>query len=221
MCATRLHFRDDLEALGDRVLEMCGEVDIMLARAMVALSQNNVDTANEVILRDDRVDHLDLQIETECMRLIALQQPMGRDLRHIGASMKIITDLERIGDHAVNIAKIAKKLAMEPYQSPIVDMPRLANSVREMLKAVMVAYVTADLKLVSQVISDDDGVNRIYHQIRDELHATMRTKPTLVVHASHLLFVGHYLERIADHIVNIAERVYYTLTGEVLVTHDL
>jgi phosphate transport system protein len=220
MGATRLHFSEDLGALNDRLLEMCGHVDSMLGLAIRALTERNAALADEVIARDDEVDRLDLQIEGECMRLIALQQPIARDLRLIGTALKVITDLERIGDHAVDIAKVARKLAREPYQRPMVDMPRLSNAVREMLKDVMVAFVTQDLKLVTRVVAADDHVDALFHQIRDELHDTMRHNSGSVVQASYLLFVAHFLERIADHTVNIAERVYYTETGRLMNSHD-
>ena len=220
MAATRLHFSEELKALNDRVLEMCGDVDSMLGLAMRALSEHSVGLAEEVLTRDDEVDRLDLEIESECMRLIALQQPMGRDLRLIGTAIKVITDLERIGDHAVDIAKVARKLAHEPLQRPLVDMPRLSNAVREMLKDVMVAFVTHDLSLVTRVVASDDNVDAMFHILRDELHETMRRNSSQVVQASYLLFVAHYLERIADHIVNIAERVHYTETGQLMPSSD-
>ena len=150
------------------------------------------------------------------MRLIALQAPVARDLRLVGTTLKAITDLERIGDHAVDIAKVARKLARDSFFKPLVDIPRMANAVRQMLREAMAAFVDHDLDLVNVVVESDDGVDTLFHQLRDELHAVMRKDPNLVVQASYLLFVAHYLERIADHTVNIAERVYFAETGNLV-----
>ncbi len=211
---TRSQFRGELHGLRDRLLEMGSEADSSIARAMQALTDQSVPLAEEVIAGDDRIDDLDLLIEMECMRLIALQQPMARDLRLIGTALKAITDLERIADHAVDIAKVARKLARDTFYKPLVDLPRMAEIVRQMLHDAMTAFVNHDLNLVDQVIASDDQVDTLFHNVRDELHAVMRKDPALVVQASYLLFVAHYLERMADHTVNIAERVHYIETGE-------
>lgn len=214
MAVTRVMFEEELETLRHRLLEMGSDADAMVERAVRALTTQNVEIAEMVIQSDDALDSLDVQIEADCMRLIALQQPMARDLRLIGTALKVITDLERIGDHAVDIAKVARKLARDTFYKPLVDLPRMAERVRVMLKNAMAAFVNHDLKMVDTVVRADDEVDTLFHQLRDELHAVMRNNPSLVVQASYLLFVAHYLERIADHTVNIAERVYYVETGD-------
>lgn len=213
MTAVRLHFEQDLDRLSQRLLEMGIDADNMLVLAMRALTEQNIELAEAVIASDDTVDELDLQIEVECMRLIALQQPAARDLRLVGTALKVITDLERIGDHAVDIAKVARKLAHQTFYKPLVDLPRLAESVRQMLKDALSAFINHDLGLVEKVVAADDGVDLQFHQMRDELLLAMQMDASLVVQASYLLFVAHYLERIADHTVNIAERVYFVETG--------
>jgi len=213
MASTRLHFLEELTALQDQLLEMGSEANAMLNEAVRALVEQDEERANQVIARDEIVDEQDLQIEAECMRLIALQQPLARDLRLVGTAFKVITDLERIGDHAVDIAKVARKLARETFYQPLVDIPHMANLVSRMLKEVMAAFVSHDLDAVDAVVAADDQVDLLFHKLRDDLHAVMRRDPTLVVQASYLLFVAHYLERIADHTVNIAERIYYVETG--------
>jgi phosphate transport system protein len=192
---------------------MGSEADSMVAQAVLSLTEQDAELAEEVINRDDIIDGQDIKIESECMRLIALQQPLARDLRLIGTALKVITDLERIGDHAVDIAKIARQLALETFYKPLVDLPRMADCVRSMLRDAMSAFVNHDLTLVDNVVTADDEVDTLFHNLRDELHAVMQRDPTLVVQGSYLLFVAHYLERIADHTVNIAERVYYVETG--------
>jgi phosphate transport system protein len=213
MNITRSQFGEALESLRRRLLEMGNAVDDMMATALRALTEQSGELAERVIFADDEVDSLDIQIEAECMRLLALQQPMARDLRLIGTAMKVITDLERIGDHAVDIAKVARKLAKAPLFAPLVDLPKMGNRVRQMLEDSLSAFVNHDLPLVDRVVVADDEVDTMFHEIREELHGVMQRDPELVVQASYLLFVAHYLERIADHTVNIAERVHYVETG--------
>lgn len=210
---TRTQFETELDGLRNSLLEMGAVADRMVANAIEALGGSDLILAERVILDDDAVDELDLQIETECMRLLALQQPMARDLRLIGTALKAITDLERIGDHAVDIAKVARKFSRAGFSRVLVDIPRLSECARAMLKQALEAFVRHDLNLVQNVVERDDEVDTLFHQYRDDIHAAMKQDPNVVVEASYLLFVCHYLERIADHAVNIAERVHYVETG--------
>ncbi|HEV2472416.1 MAG TPA: phosphate signaling complex protein PhoU [Chthonomonadales bacterium] len=213
IAVTRVEFAEELQTLRERLLEMGADADAMLDKAMRALTTRNVALAEQVIEQDDVLDRLDLDIEAECMRLIALQQPMARDLRLIGTCLKATTDLERIGDHAVDIAKVARKLAQGIFYKPLVDLPVMAAKVRTMLKQALTSFVDHNLELVKTVVKEDDEVDTLFHNVRDELHSNMKRDPALVVQGTYLLFVAHYLERIADHIVNIAERVHYVETG--------
>lgn len=211
---TRTQFEQELLNLRHKMLEMGSSADHMLALAMTALTEQDIDKAEEVIALDDSVDRMDLEIEAECLRLIAMQQPIARDLRLIGTAFKAITDIERIGDHAVDIAKVARELAMDTFYKPIVDLPRMAVRVRAMLQDVLSSFVNHDLQLADKVITNDDEVDEMYDQLRTELLEGMQRNPGVVLQASHLLLVALYLERIADHAVNIAERVYYVETGD-------
>ena len=211
---TRGQFEEELRRLGDEVLRMGSEADRMLDLAMQALTKQNVEIAEQVIAGDDVIDDLDIRIEMEAMRIIALQQPVARDLRLVGTAIKVISDIERIGDHAVDIAKVARKLARDTFFKPLVDIPYMADRVRAMLREALTAFVTHDLDLVRRVVAADDEIDDLFHKLRDELHAAMSRDANLVVQASYLLFVAYYLERVADHIVNIAERVYYVETGK-------
>jgi len=193
---------------------MGSEADRMLDLAMQALTKQNVEIAEQVIAGDDVIDDLDIRIEMEAMRIIALQQPVARDLRLVGTAIKVISDIERIGDHAVDIAKVARKLARDTFFKPLADIPYMADRVRAMLREALTAFVTHDLDLVRRVVAADDEIDDLFHKLRDELHAAMSRDANLVVQASYLLFVAYYLERVADHIVNIAERVYYVETGK-------
>ncbi len=213
---TRTQFEAELQNLRGKLLEMCSVADSMVAMAMEALTELDVQLAEEVIKTDDNVDAMDISIETECIRLIALQQPIARDLRLIGTAFKVITDIERIGDHAVCIAKVARDLAKDSFYKPLVDLPRMAQSVRTMLTEVLTAFVNHDLELADKVITADDEVDDIYRKIKAQLFAAMKRDPDAVIQASQFLFVAHYLERIADHTVNIAERVHYVETGDLI-----
>lgn len=214
MSLTRIQFEEQLEELRNMLLQMGSQADIAVAEAMRALTELSIEVAEVVITRDDEIDEMDLRIEAECMRLLALQHPLARDLRLVGTALKIITDLERIGDHAVDIAKVARKLANMPTHGPLADLPRMAGAVRNMLRTALDAFVRHDLDLVAEAITADDEVDYLFHMIRADLHKVMQSDPELVVEASYLLFVAHYLERMADHAVNIAERVFFAETGE-------
>jgi phosphate transport system protein len=214
MSFTRSQFEEELEKLRNLLLAMGSEADRAVADAIKALELRDTALAEDVIERDDRIDELDLEIEAECMRIIALQHPLARDLRLVGTALKIITDLERIGDHAVDIAKVARKLAGTSNDRVLVDLPRMAAAVRHMLKTALEAFVRHELDLVTAVVEADDEVDDLFHSIRTDLHKAMESDPRLVVEGSYLLFVAHYLERMADHAVNIAERVHYVETAQ-------
>ncbi|MDW8107031.1 MAG: phosphate signaling complex protein PhoU [Armatimonadota bacterium] len=210
---TRQAFDAELQELETKVLAMASIVEGMVAEAVEALWRNDTRRAEQVIQRDDEVDQIDIEIESMCLRLIALQQPMGSDLRTIGTIMKMITDIERIGDYAVDIAKAARKIRDEPPVEQLVDIPRLANAARRMLLESIEAYIKRDLQQVIHVCQQDDEVDAIYRRLRMQLQEIMRAHPEQVTAASWLLLVAHYLERIADHATNIAERVWFMETG--------
>jgi phosphate transport system protein len=209
----RKSFEEQLQELQDDLLRMGRFVEGAVAKAMKALTTQDIALANEVIREDDIADDLDVEIETKAMRLLALQQPMARDLRIIGTALKIVTDLERIGDHAVDIAKLARLLARQPFFKPLVDIPKLAQLSLNMVHGALQAYVNRDLELAIQVCRDDDQVDELYESLFAELVDYMQRDPSLVEQATYLLFVAYFLERIADHATNMAERVYYMETG--------
>jgi phosphate transport system protein len=211
---TRTQFEDQLEMLRSLLLEMGSMCDRVVGDALQALAERDLTLAERVIEFDDEIDDMDLKIENACLRLLALQQPIARDLRLIGTCLKVITDMERIGDHAVDIAKVARKLSRIADPGPLADLPRMGMIVRKMLRTGLDAFVRHDLELVQEAIADDDKVDDLFHVIREDLLQKMQSQPEIVVEASYSLFVAHYLERMADHAVNIAERVYFVETGE-------
>lgn len=211
---TRSQFEVELQSLRNRLLEMGSEVDRMLELAIRALTEQDIELAQDIIRSDDAVDRTDVEIELMCMRLIALQQPVARDLRLIGTALKAIADLERVGDYAVDIAKIGRRIAKRSFYKPLIDIPHLAELVRQMLRDMLTAFVNHDLGLADKVIQNDDQVDTLFHQQRDYLIERMQQDSSIVYLATYVLFAAKYLERAADHIVNVAERLHYIETGE-------
>jgi len=213
MRRTRQAFDEQLEVLEKRLLEMGRFVEAMLEKAVRSLADQDGKLAREVIAEDDTADAMDLDIEQQCMRLLALQQPMSRDLRTIGTVMKVIADVERIGDYSVDIAKTAIKLADTHYFKPLVDIPKMTEIVRAMLRQALQALVNHDLDLVAQVINTDDAVDKLWYKLLEQIEDLMQKHPEFVSQGTALLLVARYLERVADHTVNIVERVAYMETG--------
>ena len=213
MRRTRQAFDEQLEVLEKRLLEMGRFVEAMLEKAVRSLADQDGKLAREVIAEDDTADAMDLDIEQQCMRLLALQQPMSRDLRTIGTVMKVIADVERIGDYSVDIAKTAIKLADTEYFRPLVDIQKMTEIVRAMLRQALQALVHHDLDLVAQVIDTDDAVDKLWYKVLEQIENLMQEHPDFVRQGTALLLVARYLERVADHTVNIAERVAYMETG--------
>ncbi|MFO8081473.1 MAG: phosphate signaling complex protein PhoU [Armatimonadota bacterium] len=210
----RESFEEQIEQVQVDVTRLASFVVEMLSDAMRALVEQDEALADKVIMDDDVADELDLHIEQQCMRLLALQQPMAKDLRIIGTALKAITDLERVGDYAVDIAKSAQTLSDEPYFKSLIDIPRMGDLTISMVRTAAQAFVKQDLDLVREVIESDDQVDDLWYNLLDELVEYMRQDPDLILQATHLLLVARYLERIADHVVNVAERVSYMVTGQ-------
>jgi phosphate transport system protein len=212
---TRHAFDEELAGLKQDLVKMGAFVESMLDRAVRALTEHDLNLARQVISDDDVADDLDLEIEQHCMRLLALQQPLSRDLRIIGTVLKIIADVERVGDYCVDIARAALTLGETAYFKPLVDIPRMAQIVADMLRTALQALVREDLDLVQAVVERDDEVDGMWYALLDELSRLMEQRPEVVRPAVQLLLVARYLERIADHLVNVVERVAYMVTGEV------
>jgi len=210
----RNNYLQKLKELNILVLKMGAMVQNIIEVSVQALAKQDLEMAEKVYSLDDEIDELELKIEQECMMLLALQQPMAKDLRVVGTIMKIITDLERMGDHAVNIAKITLTIGNESLIKPLVDIPRMAKLSEDMVRKSLDAFVKEDTNLAEEVGRDDEAVDQIYDEIYAELIRAMIKNPEIIRQASYLLFVGRYLERIADHATNIGERVIYMVTGE-------
>jgi phosphate transport system protein len=215
MLMTRQTYHEELELLEQQLLAMGRLCVSMVADAVESLQQSDIPLAEDVIRRDDEVDSADLDIEMRCMRLLALQQPMAKDLRKIGTALKVITDLERVGDHAVDIAKISRKLTLQLLlRQPLVDVGPLAAMAQKMLNQSLESLVRHDIILAEQICADDDDVDEAFKDLREQLISLPQHDASLTGAASYFLLAVVYLERIADHATNIAERVNYVETGQ-------
>ena len=196
------------------VLEMVSRVEAMVVKSVDALASLDTAMALEVMRSDDEIDRQDIEIEQACLRMLALQQPMASDLREIGTVLKIITDIERIGDLSVDLAKITLKIDAEMGSTNYVDIPQMAAHARAMLRNSIQAFVQRDTAFLTEIASAEEKVDGLYRELRSQIHDYMRAQPSQVVAASWMLLAVHHLERIADHAVNIAERVGFMVTGE-------
>jgi phosphate transport system protein len=206
-------FHTELDRMQQQIVHMGHQVAAMVEKATRALAEQNADLARQVIAQDDEIDALLIEIELKCMQLLALQQPMARDLRTIGTGIKIVTDLERIADHATNIAGMALKLEGQPLVIPLVRIPRMAELAQSMIGKALAAFVQQDEKMARTMIEVDHQVDRLYREVFDEMLHLMSTDPAAVVQCTHLLHVAVYLERIGDHATNLGEWTIYMLTG--------
>lgn len=203
-----LELQQNLLHMGDYVADLLDE-------ALAALKNQDVKVARQVIMGDDATDDLDYNIEMTALDLISLQQPSGEDLRTLATVMRVSRELERISDYAVNIAETAERLAeLGPYFKPLVDIPRMSDLARSMLRRSLQALVDRNLDLAREVVEADDAVDLLFEALYNELLDYMKKGPEFVDQASYLSLVARYLERIADHAVNIAERVVYRETGQ-------
>jgi phosphate transport system protein len=210
----RMHFDEELKKLHGDILLMSAMVEEMLTKSIVSLIEKDPELAEKVIMSDEEVDKKEIEIQDFCIKLIARQQPLAKDLRLVATALKIITDLERIADHAVDIAKITKRIYKETYIKPLIDIPRMADLTIIMLKDSIDSYVKEDIDLAQEISLRDDEIDALFKQVYMELLCYMMEDPKKITQATHFLFIGRYLERVADHITNICEAIIYLVTGE-------
>jgi phosphate transport system protein len=209
-------FDDELKELRERVLKLGCMVEDAIRDSVKALVERESELAQEVIKRDHLINALDVKIDEECVRLIALRQPMAKDLRFITTAMKITTDLERMGDLAVNIAERALELNEQPQLKPFVNIPKMAEISQSMVRDVLDAYVTGCSRLPYEVIKRDDEVDDLTVKNFEELLSLMIQDPKIIPLAVKRTYIAKYLERIADHATNIAEMVIYMCKGKII-----
>src|SRR5688572_30851706 len=190
------HFHEELEALKQTLLAMGGLVEDQIRRVMAALLERDSDVAQDVIDRDREVNAYDIEVDEKCVELLALNQPTAGDLRFITTAMKIVTDLERIGDQAVNIAQRTVELNREPQLKPYIDLPRMSEQAQRMVKDSLDAFVARDTMLARRVCGDDDSVDALKEQIFRELLTFMMEDPKTIPRAIRLIFISRSLERV-------------------------
>jgi len=209
-------FDEELTKLNGVVLQMGSLVEKAIKESVQALVDRDNELASRVITGDHQVNALDIEIDEESIRLIALRQPKAGDLRLITTAMKITTDLERMGDLAVNIAQRAMELNREPVLKEYIDIPRMREIAQGMTRDALNAFVRRDMKLAKDVIMRDDEIDDLKHKIMSELLFMMTENPSIICRAMRITFVAQYLERIADHATNIAEMVLYLIEGKII-----
>ncbi len=212
------HFHEELDTLKQTLLAMGGLVEDQIRRVMRALIDRDSDLAQEVIDRDRQVNAYDVEIDEKCVELLALHQPTAGDLRFITTTLKIVTDIERIGDQAVNIAQRALELGREPQL--YVDLPRMAEKAQRMVKESLDAFVSRDTALAREVCGEDSEVDALREQVFRELLTFMMEDPRTIPRAIRLILISRFLERVADHATNIAEMVIYMVESK-MVRHTL
>lgn len=212
--SARYQYSEELKELETHILEMGSMMEKLLSSSIVALVDQDVGLAQETIARDEAINDFAFAIEDRCVKLIATEQPVAKDLRLIHATLKVITDIERMADHGVDISKIAIRLADESYMKAIIDIPKMADIGLEMVRDSLKAYVDKDIVLATDVCIRDDIVDGIYERLFDELLEYMKIDSKNIYQSTNFLLVAKYLERVADHATNICEWIIYIVTGE-------
>ncbi|GAB6182951.1 phosphate signaling complex protein PhoU [Thermodesulfovibrio hydrogeniphilus] len=207
---------DELRKLKEKILILGCLVEEGIRKTVKALIERDNDLAKHVISRDNLINGLEVEINEECIRIIALRQPMAKDLRFLTTAMKISTDLERMGDYAVNIAQRAIELNQEPFLKPFVNIPKMAEITESMVEDAINAFVKEDVDLCYDVIKRDDEVDKLLERNHNELFELMLKNPDIIPLALKRMFIAKYLERISDHATNIAEMVIYMVEGKML-----
>ncbi len=207
-------YEEELKKLRDDILSMGGLVEDQIQKAVSSLVDRDSKLAEVIIERDKEVNTLDVEIDDLCIRLLALHQPTARDLRFITTALKITTDLERVGDMAVNICERALELNQEPQLKPYIDIPRMAQIAQRMIRESLDAFVREDTDLALKVCKDDEQVDNLNSQIFRETISFMIEGPHTINRAMKIGFISKYLERIADHATNIAEMVVFMVKGK-------
>jgi phosphate transport system protein len=207
------HFQEELEALQGRLLEMGGLAEERVSAAVQSLVSRDIAAIERVLYGDEPINALHVEIDNRCFKLLALHQPMATDLRAIVSAVKINTDLERVGDLAVNIAEAAKRYATHPPVKKLIDIPQMGDIAQEMLHDALDAFVRRDTVLAQAVLNEDDRLDGLKTQIFRELLDYMLKDPTTVEPALDLILVSRHLERIGDHATNIAEDVIFMVSA--------
>lgn len=210
---TRVAFVQSLRDLQDGVISLGSMVEKAVGRAIESLEKQDVQLAQRVVDGDKAINEARWRLEDAAIQVMATQAPMASDLRRIAAVMHIATELERMADHAEGIAVLTLRTADEPLLKPLVDIPRMGDIARQLLLDALDAYVESDAERARQIARRDDEVDQLYEQVYRELLTYMISDPSTITRATHLLWVAHNVERIADRVTNICERTIFVVTG--------
>ncbi|MFO7744384.1 MAG: phosphate signaling complex protein PhoU [Psychroflexus sp.] len=211
----RKEYFKTIKGIENQMLEMALKSEESIEKAMDSLINRDLTLAEDVIENDIVINNMEIQIEMAVVKLLTLENPVARDFRRVSSVFKIITDLERIGDLAVNIAKISIEIGDEAFIKPLIDLPRMYEIVREMLSRSLKAFVENDVALATEVAEKDDVVDDLHLMINEELLQMIADDSKIMDQAMKLMFISRYLERIADHVTNICERIIYIETNRV------
>lgn len=207
------HFQEELEALKERLLAMGGLAEERVREAVRGLTDRDPDQVEAVMVGDEPINDLHIEIDARCFKLLALHQPMAADLRVIVAAVKINTDLERVGDLAVNIAEAGKRYLQHPPVKPLIDIPRMGDIAQVMLRDALDAFVRRDVALAEAVLAEDDRLDALRTQIFRELITYMLEDPATIEPSLDLILISRHLERIGDHATNVAEDVIFMVSA--------
>jgi len=210
----RAAYHKKLREIQYEIMVMGSMVSKALIRSVEALKNRNLELANHIIAEDQKVNNKRFEIEEQCIELIATQQPLATDLRTITAILNITTELERIGDYAVGIARIVILIGDEPTLKPLIDIPRMAEKTVDMLSRSLDAFINRDSDAARKIALEDDLIDNLYDQVFRELLIIMAEDPKTITRATRLMWTAHNLERAADRVTNICERVVYIVTGK-------
>ena len=206
-------FHDELDALNTHLLEMGSMIEYAIETGVQAMEQRNAELARTIVSYDRQIDQKEREIESQCLKLLLRQHPVARDLRFISAALKMVTDMERVGDQAADISEIVSYIAQEGYIKQLEHIPKMAEKAVHMVKRAVDAFINRDLDLARAVIDMDDEVDGLFDVIKRELIELIHQNSDMGAQALDLLMIAKYFERIGDHAVNIAEWVEFAITG--------
>lgn len=209
----RHHFSEAIESVNNELIKMGTLVEEAIRNSMQALVEHDAELAQKVIDADEKINNMELQIQDQLTILIATEQPVARDLRHIITSLKVVTQIERMGDNAVHISKTAIRLKDEEYIKPLLDLPKMADIGVRMLHEVLTAFAESDGEKAREISKQDDEIDHLNEQIWRELLTYMMEDPSCIQQATSFLFLARWLERFGDHVTNISEWIVYDATG--------
>ena len=211
---SRQVFLEQLDALQDSLVLLADMVCEAISSSIKALKERDLNLAEQVVANDRELNQVRFEVDEACLALLATQQPAASDLRRVISAMNVVLDLERMGDHAANVARISIRMGGEPPLKPLIDIPYMARRCCDLLRRALIAYAELDMEAAKSISEEDEIVDQLYDQVFRELLTYMIEDEGTIQRAMHLLFIAHNLERIADRVTNICERVIYIRTGE-------